>query len=115
MIRRPPRSTLFPYATLFRSAKAEVAGGQAVAVGVGVLGARDVELLEVGEVEPGLVGARGAGDGVAGIAQRLDIAARQHLVDLEPGIARVEPGSRERADGHAAPRHVVCRPPSEGY
>src|SRR5256885_13442943 len=88
MIRRPPRSTLFPYATLFRSAKAEVAGGQAVAVGVGVLGARDVELLEVGEVEPGLVGARGAGDGVAGIAQGLDIAARQHLVDLEPGIAR---------------------------
>src|SRR3712207_8396096 len=27
MIRRPPRSTLFPYATLFRSASAGAAGG----------------------------------------------------------------------------------------
>src|SRR2546425_9340230 len=28
MIRRPPRSTLFPYTTLFRSAIAEVRGGR---------------------------------------------------------------------------------------
>src|SRR3712207_8147874 len=27
MIRRPPRSTLFPYTTLFRSARARAAGG----------------------------------------------------------------------------------------
>src|SRR5258708_25052311 len=27
MIRRPPRSTLFPYTTLFRSAKLDVSGG----------------------------------------------------------------------------------------
>src|SRR2546430_8581084 len=27
MIRRPPRSTLFPYTTLFRSAAREIAGG----------------------------------------------------------------------------------------
>src|SRR5256885_10014601 len=32
MIRRPPRSTLFPYTTLFRSAR--VHAGQAAAVGV---------------------------------------------------------------------------------
>src|SRR5256885_16164939 len=31
MIRRPPRSTLFPYTTLFRSPRAEVAPGDAVA------------------------------------------------------------------------------------
>src|SRR3989442_3685193 len=30
MIRRPPRSTLFPYTTLFRSDVAEVVGGRAV-------------------------------------------------------------------------------------
>src|SRR5260370_25461930 len=30
MIRRPPRSTLFPYTTLFRSLEAEQAGGHAL-------------------------------------------------------------------------------------
>src|SRR3712207_8629609 len=35
MIRRPPRSTLFPYTTLFRSARvAEPRGGAVVEVGV---------------------------------------------------------------------------------
>src|SRR3712207_7884122 len=29
MIRRPPRSTLFPYTTLFRSARDEAVGGRA--------------------------------------------------------------------------------------
>src|SRR2546427_8730979 len=33
MIRRPPRSTLFPYTTLFRSFPTKVAGGCAVAGG----------------------------------------------------------------------------------
>src|SRR3712207_7064487 len=32
MIRRPPRSTLFPYTTLFRSVAGERAGGAAAAV-----------------------------------------------------------------------------------
>src|SRR3712207_3120621 len=31
MIRRPPRSTLFPYTTLFRSGRTEAAGGDAMA------------------------------------------------------------------------------------
>ena len=35
MIRRPPRSTLFPYTTLFRSAA--VIGGTALAGGVGTI------------------------------------------------------------------------------
>src|SRR2546423_11781996 len=30
MIRRPPRSTLFPYTTLFRSSHEEALGGQAI-------------------------------------------------------------------------------------
>src|SRR2546422_5535431 len=30
MIRRPPRSTLFPYTTLFRSVRADRSGGQAL-------------------------------------------------------------------------------------
>src|SRR2546430_12372150 len=40
MIRRPPRSTLFPYTTLFRSAAGGVLGGGAAggALGAGVVG-----------------------------------------------------------------------------
>src|SRR3712207_7641948 len=37
MIRRPPRSTLFPYTTLFRSGRALVAAGL-LAAGLGVWG-----------------------------------------------------------------------------
>src|SRR5260221_6450697 len=36
MIRRPPRSTLFPYTTLFRSCEAPVAGGRLERVPDGV-------------------------------------------------------------------------------
>src|SRR3712207_8996140 len=36
MIRRPPRSTLFPYTTLFRSERPHDVGDRAVAVEVGV-------------------------------------------------------------------------------
>src|SRR2546430_12492146 len=46
MIRRPPRSTLFPYTTLFRSAEGH-AGGASGQPGLGVVvpgGARDVEV-----------------------------------------------------------------------
>src|SRR3712207_7225299 len=55
MIRRPPRSTLFPYTTLFRSRNDRVAGGRrhragAVAVGdrAGVTGRRAVAQLTGG-------------------------------------------------------------------
>src|SRR2546430_4435455 len=37
MIRRPPRSTLFPYTTLFRSADWRAARGEAVLLGVAAL------------------------------------------------------------------------------
>src|SRR5256885_5335327 len=54
MIRRPPRSTLFPYTTLFRSPDVEVAehgeaGGDAAGGGIGEH--RDIGQLFV--VEPG--------------------------------------------------------------
>src|SRR2546422_4432088 len=35
MIRRPPRSTLFPYTTLFRSGRVEPAGGTSLNDGLG--------------------------------------------------------------------------------
>src|SRR5260370_630136 len=96
MIRRPPRSTLFPYTTLFRSRL----GGIVHAVAVGVGKAVEVdgeglarrahrivrpgtrlhtshtyvayvvacfrEILEVGEVVGGAVGAAGRRDDIAG-------------------------------------------------
>src|SRR3712207_7173606 len=51
MIRRPPRSTLFPYTTLFRSGGGRIGGqlAQRAAVGRGV---RDEEVLEAVRVQP---------------------------------------------------------------
>src|SRR2546422_3617893 len=54
MIRRPPRSTLFPYTTLFRSHHAEAEGG----IGRVLLDDADLPvgmlaLGEVGEIKPG--------------------------------------------------------------
>src|SRR3712207_9116184 len=66
MRRRPPRSTLFPYATLFRSAEleqllAEAAGGRAqMAFVTGESGVGKTRL--VGELAP-----RAAGDGGGGV------------------------------------------------
>src|SRR3712207_8809034 len=57
MIRRPPRSTLFPYTTLFRSLHEAPAVGQDRVVGeVGRVGDRD--LLDVVGERPGLEGAQ---------------------------------------------------------
>src|SRR3712207_8930374 len=58
MIRRPPRSTLFPYTTLFRSHEARVALRRAVgedAAGVALEGAvgRRAEVVDGDDVERG--------------------------------------------------------------
>src|SRR3712207_8347449 len=85
MIRRPPRSTLFPYTTLFRSQLDVVAVG---AVGAGVV---QVE-LPAGEARDGRGGAAGehlavrAADRVVGVAgerseeHTSELQSRQYLV-----------------------------------
>src|SRR3712207_8339410 len=60
MIRRPPRSTLFPYTTLFRSAGDGVVG-QALHQGDGLL----AEVLHAGDVD------------LRGLRHRLEIAAAE--------------------------------------
>src|SRR3712207_7631287 len=65
MIRRPPRSTLFPYTTLFRSARCAGAGGLTVAGGVRVGGAD--ALRGRAETRPGQ-----AADGLRAEAALLD-------------------------------------------
>src|SRR2546430_3637960 len=46
MIRRPPRSTLFPYTTLFRSKYVFVTGGVVSALGKGIIAASLGRLLK---------------------------------------------------------------------
>src|SRR5260370_26844303 len=51
MIRRPPRSTLFPYTTLFRSRRTLV-HGLAAAAGATVIGASSAMAQQAGQVGP---------------------------------------------------------------
>src|SRR5690242_21288872 len=59
MIRRPPRSTLFPYTTLFRSDLA----WKGVAVGLGRVEAVEVDAA-LPAADPGRVGAEGGNRGI---------------------------------------------------
>src|SRR3712207_8829132 len=80
MIRRPPRSTLFPYTTLFRSAAGEdaaaVAGGQRLALGGGD------QALRAAEVDRGAAGAEDdpADLGVRSEEHTSELQSRQYLV-----------------------------------
>src|SRR5258708_27482284 len=58
MIRRPPRSTLFPYTTLFRSCRQEIIHRVQKAVGEGLR----VEAFPTPAHEQGLLGSKGAVD-----------------------------------------------------
>src|SRR3712207_7033868 len=53
MIRRPPRSTLFPYTTLFRSAEGRLGPGDRGGVGGGADHARRVQVAVTGVAERG--------------------------------------------------------------
>src|SRR3712207_6873664 len=76
MIRRPPRSTLFPYTTLFRSVDLQLVGQEPAALLVdgGVAGVDGTELADV---------QRGAGgSGVSGRSEEhtSELQSRQYLV-----------------------------------
>src|SRR5947209_4806174 len=96
MILRPPRSTLFPYTTLFRSAGAErlgdVAEGEHGPKGLAASGARPDRMIP----EP-----RSARHGVgAHVGETpLEVGALDHS---DPGHRRAP--SRGAADGSVAPR-----------
>src|SRR3712207_46894 len=67
MIRRPPRSTLFPYTTLFRSREGAMVAG-AVAVGAVALGAMAVGALAIGRLAIGRLALRRLALGRAGLS-----------------------------------------------
>src|SRR5438067_10807049 len=66
MLRRPPRSTLFPYTTLFRSAAAldEDGASAALSLAAAELGAGEVQVFAE-DLEEGAGGAGGDGVGLA--------------------------------------------------
>jgi hypothetical protein len=86
-----------------------VVTGQAVAGDVGIFVARDVEQLEVGKVEIGLVVARSAGDLITGLAERLDMVVRQHLINEFARIGLVEVVERPGAVGVGDGRRIAGR------
>src|SRR3989442_738873 len=98
MIRRPPRSTLFPYTTLFRS---EDAGKN---LHTGIAGASHVDLNRAGTplleivTEPDM---RSPGEAVACLKKLRDILVSQNVCDgnMEEGSLRCEPNLSLRPSG----------------
>src|SRR3712207_7056871 len=88
MIRRPPRSTLFPYTTLFRS------------------GAEPVAVRLVGAEQPEPVGVAGVdvAHQLAQLAGRLRALLRR-LLDVD----RVVPRSEEHTSELQSRQYLVCR------
>src|SRR3989441_6333562 len=122
MIRRPPRSTLFPYTTLFRSNRSEAPGSPDVEVGAHAEYARaaHVQLLIVvgqmhpqhaeGQVRPEGVAELGLRRGYAGDrVLRLDVADAWREIGLDADARR----GKEHAHPHRArdigPLGVVAR------
>src|SRR5256885_7096345 len=89
MIRRPPRSTLFPYTTLFRSAD----------------GLTEALTTDLGRIRSLLVIARGSVTPFRGTSKPLQEIARELHVD-----AVVEGGrSEEHTSELQSPCNLVCR------
>src|SRR5690348_18128292 len=84
MIRRPPRSTLFPYTTLFRSQAVEAAGGMAAAL---------------------------TGDHVRTELDKLNTERAKRLATRKQPITAVSefPRSEEHTSELQSPVHLVCR------
>src|SRR5437016_12056871 len=93
MHRGPPRSTLFPYTTLFRSLVDDAEGGEPLGVGVG------------GE---GLVGRMHLEQPDSQIDQAIDVAGGvDRLIDL--GIRLLKVRSEEHTSELQSLTNLVCR------
>src|SRR3712207_8188332 len=81
MIRRPPRSTLFPYTTLFRSVHVSAADGAAGAGTGAVDAARAAGRIRVFVADPGGAGAEhGVRGHVRSEEHTSELQSRQYLV-----------------------------------
>src|SRR5258707_4666497 len=101
MIRRPPRSTLFPYTTLFRS----VLGELHVALGDPSVG-RERHLHDVGGI---VDDACRDPDGLRSEEHTSELQSRQYLV-CRLLLAKTRPSSSPRLPEIAPPRHLTRHP-----
>src|SRR5436189_4131032 len=88
MIRRPPRSTLFPYTTLFRSSLSIFAGGCTLEAAEAVCVASLDDLASL--VDKSLLAQRESGSG-------------------EPRFVMLETRSEEHTSELQSPMYLVCR------
>src|SRR3712207_7041837 len=96
MIRRPPRSTLFPYTTLFRSGEVAAADDHLLVDRVVVLGPAGDDGLDARGLE--LVGDGGGDLGEVGVAGRRPLGDQPH--DLR---------SEEHTSELQSRQYLVCR------
>src|SRR3712207_8065219 len=93
MIRRPPRSTLFPYTTLFRSLELLLARGQALSSAGSVVEARDALRQVLAALPPDAADRRA---GVRSEEHTSELQSRQYLVcrlllDTKPHLSHSLP------------------------
>src|SRR3712207_7069611 len=100
MIRRPPRSTLFPYTTLFRSEVREAVLGQRRG------GAPAVE--DAAAAQPGVVG-EGAQDPLGREVQAGDLSPAVHDHDAGGEELEDRPRSEEHTPELQSRQYLLCR------
>src|SRR3712207_9315006 len=101
MIRRPPRSTLFPYTTLFRSLREDLVVAPRRRVEDHRAPVGDPERLA--HTSPHRVAIRGVEHVVAGIA------ALQHLALVAEGLPHQRRRSEEHTSELQSRQYLVCR------
>src|SRR5256885_7585152 len=107
MIRRPPRSTLFPYTTLFRSARALHALQEIARVPLAGL---QVEVAEHGASKVGQAAAEGVDES---LAVRLVVGDHRGALDVELAVRKVGGRGSLQLVGRGEPEVVVGLPPSQ--
>src|SRR3712207_7363603 len=96
MIRRPPRSTLFPYTTLFRSTRRALRAG----------GTRSGPARAMDELSPERVRELVA----AGAAQLVDVPPDEERAAERIDNSRNHPRSEEHTSGIQSRPYLLCRP-----
>src|SRR2546427_12396623 len=101
MIRRPPRSTLFPYTTLFRSGRTLYEGRATILGGSGGIGLALVGLLASFRAEVTVV--RRGHDPVAGVARTVAVEG------LHDALVGADVRSGEHTSELQSQAKLVCR------
>src|SRR3712207_9428383 len=101
MIRRPPRSTLFPYTTLFRSCTANTLGK--VAAGIDDTPVTSILSVALGSKIPIIVAP------AMHEAMYENIFVQQNVSKLKEHMVFIEPRSEEHTSELQSRQYLVCR------